>query len=52
MVLYLRCKCGYGGQGNGRGRENSSREMIAFSPHCLDLDGLPMFAYLRDQKTA
>jgi len=26
---------GYGSQGNGRGRENSTREMIWFSPHCL-----------------
>lgn len=26
---------GYGSQGNGRGRENSAREVIWFSPHCL-----------------
>ena len=26
---------GYGSQGNGRGRENASREVIYFSPHCL-----------------
>lgn len=26
---------GYGSQGNGRGRENSGRERIWFSPHCL-----------------
>ena len=26
---------GYGSQGNGRGRENSAREMIWFSPHCV-----------------
>ena len=26
---------GYGSQGNGRGRENSSRERIWFSPHCI-----------------
>lgn len=26
---------GYGSQGNGRGRENASRERIWFSPHCL-----------------
>lgn len=26
---------GYGSQGDGRGRENSAREMIWFSPHCL-----------------
>ena len=27
---------GYGSQGNGRGRENSARERIWFSPACLD----------------
>lgn len=37
---------GYGSQGNGQGRENAKREMIAFSPHCLKLNALPMFAYL------
>jgi hypothetical protein len=26
---------GYGSQGNGRGRDNSDREMLYFSPHCL-----------------
>lgn len=26
---------GYGSQGNGRGRENASRERLFFSPHCL-----------------
>lgn len=26
---------GYGSQGDGRGRENASRERIWFSPHCL-----------------
>lgn len=29
---------GYGSQGDGRGRENASREMIWFSPHCLRVD--------------
>jgi D12 class N6 adenine-specific DNA methyltransferase len=41
---------GYGSQGNGTGRENSGRERIWFSPHCLkpkqglfsDLMGLAM----------
>lgn len=28
---------GYGSQGDGRGRENASRERIWFSPHCLKL---------------
>jgi DNA adenine methylase len=28
---------GYGSQGDGRGRENSARERIWFSPHCLKL---------------
>jgi hypothetical protein len=26
---------GYGSQSNGRGRENSKREVVWFSPHCL-----------------
>lgn len=26
---------GYGNQGNGRGRQNASREVVYFSPHCL-----------------
>ncbi len=26
---------GYGSQGEGRGRDNSKREMVWFSPHCL-----------------
>lgn len=34
---------GYGNQGNGRGRQNSNREMIWFSPHCLK----PIEAFLR-----
>ncbi len=34
---------GYGSQGDGRGRENASREMIWFSPHCERV-GLPLFA--------
>jgi hypothetical protein len=28
-------KGGYGSQGNGQGRENSTKERIWFSPHCL-----------------
>jgi DNA adenine methylase len=39
---------GYGSQGAGRGRENATRECLWFSPHCLDLDALPMFAAMRD----
>jgi DNA adenine methylase len=27
---------GYGSQGDGRGRENATRERIWFSPHCLN----------------
>lgn len=37
---------GYGSQANGRGRENANREVVYFSPHCLDLNALPMFADL------
>jgi len=38
---------GYGSQGNGQGRENAHREMIAFSPHCLDLAALARDAMTR-----
>ena len=31
---------GYGSQGDGQGRENSARERIWFSPHCLRDDTL------------
>jgi hypothetical protein len=31
---------GYGSQGEGRGRENSGRERVWFSPHCLKPGGL------------
>ncbi len=35
---------GYGSQGNGRGRANKHREVIWFSPHCLNpVDSLPLF---------
>ncbi len=34
---------GYGSQGDGRGRENASRETVWFSPHCLGAE-LPLFA--------
>ena len=35
---------GYGSQGKGRGRANKHREVIWFSPHCLNpVDSLPLF---------
>ena len=35
---------GYGSQGKGRGRSNKHREVIWFSPHCLNpVDSLPLF---------
>lgn len=34
---------GYGSQGEGRGRENSAREVIWFSPHCLGGRQLGLF---------
>lgn len=37
---------GYGSQADGRGRENAARETVWFSPHCLDMNALPMFAAL------
>jgi hypothetical protein len=45
-IIHWKAAGGYGSQGEGRGRENAKREMIAFSPHCLKLNALPMFAYL------
>lgn len=40
---------GYGSQGNGRGRENSKREVVWFSPHCLNgIEALPLFAQARE----
>jgi len=37
---------GYGSQGKGRGRANKHREVIWFSPHCLNpIDHLPLFAH-------
>lgn len=35
---------GYGSQGNGRGRDNKDREVVWFSPHCINpIDHLPLF---------
>lgn len=31
---------GYGLQGNGRGRDNAEREVVWFSPHCLQPDAV------------
>jgi hypothetical protein len=37
---------GFGSQGNGTGRENASREVIWFSPHCLGAErSAPLFAH-------
>ena len=35
---YWKANGGYGSQGNGRGRENAGREVVWFSPHCLQPD--------------
>lgn len=35
---------GYGSQGDGQGRDNARKEIVWFSPHCLHLNALPMFA--------
>lgn len=34
---------GYGSQGTGQGRDNSARERVWFSPHCLFSETLPLF---------
>ncbi len=36
-----KAKGGYGSQGNGRGKDNASRETIWFSPHCLKPEQTP-----------
>lgn len=38
QVYRRKANGGYGNQGEGRGRENSARECIWFSPHCLKAD--------------
>jgi hypothetical protein len=38
-----KAKGGYGSQGEGRGRENASRETLWLSPHCLRDDDTPLF---------
>ena len=43
---YWKTGGGYGNQGNGRGRTNKEREVIWFSPHCLNpVESLPLFAH-------
>lgn len=34
---------GYGNQGNGKGRENSKREVVFFSPHCQKQNQMELF---------
>lgn len=35
---------GYGSQGNGRGKVNAGREVVWFSPRCIGINDLPLFA--------
>lgn len=42
-VLAWKTNGGYGNQSNGAGRENSSRERIWFSPHCLKAEQGTLF---------
>lgn len=41
-----KAKGGYGSQGNGAGRENSTRERLWFSPYCLNVKRKPAMADL------
>ena len=44
-VYQWKARGGYGSQGNGQGRENASKEVIWFSPHCIKPEGeLPLFS--------
>lgn len=40
---YWKARGGYGNQSEGRGRDNARREVIWFSPHCLDETQMTMF---------
>ncbi|HEU5013920.1 MAG TPA: DNA adenine methylase [Roseiflexaceae bacterium] len=41
---------GYGSQGTGRGRANAAREVIWFSPNCLNaIEDLPLWKSVEDQ---
>jgi hypothetical protein len=44
---YWKTQGGYGNQANGnsRGKENRNREVIWFSPYCLQMEALPLFAH-------
>lgn len=42
-ALHWKAQGGYGNQSNGRGRDNASREVIWFSPHCLKSEQLSLF---------
>lgn len=48
--IHWKANGGYGNQSTKRGRENAKRETVWFSPHCLDLDALPMFEYLQNME--
>ena len=44
---------GYGSQGNGRGRANAGREVVWFSPHCINpVDTMPLFAHTMKRETS
>lgn len=49
-VYRWKAQGGYGSQGNGRGRQNAAREVIYFSPHCLN--DTPLEALLKAQEAA
>ncbi len=44
VPVYWKTPGGYGSQGEGRGRKNAGREVVWFSPHCLnEIETLPLF---------
>ena len=44
---------GYGSRGNGRGRANAGREVVWFSPHCINpVDTMPLFAHTMKRETS
>jgi DNA adenine methylase len=40
---------GFSHQGNGKGKVNRYREVVWFSPHCLNPDELPLFKYMQQE---
>ena len=49
-VMPWKARGGYGGQGDGRGRDNSARERLWMSPNCIG-ETPDLFSFANDDKT-